>query len=262
MAIPTITTTQGILGYNQFEVWNFQPGALNTPTSWAAAGLPSGLTINGTSGQISCDGTTPPGQYVITVTATNGDGTSAAQSFFIGIEPVSGAGLIPGASDLGIDLAIDVLTREVTLVTSQAAATTPTAGSDDDYVFFAKYGDTVILNMRFYKDGVRIDPLLSSLKFDLKEVEPDNALISGNAYASSPIKTGSGATAVYQMAVAFTGNALAGALSNYEADAGTLFVALAEIEWKRAITFDGSSLTLVQASKTFRVRVERDLIPA
>jgi hypothetical protein len=262
MAIPIISTTQGILGYKQFEVWNFQPGALNTPTSWAAAGLPAGLTIDGTTGLISCDGSTLPGQYVITVTATNGDGTSDPQTFFVGIEASTGSGLSPGGADLGIDLSVDVLTRDVTLVTSQPAAAAPTADSDNDYVFFAKYGDTVILNIRFYKDGVRIDPLLSSLKFDLKELEPDGALITGNAYASAPIKVGSGVTAVYQIAVEFTGDALGGALSNYEADAGTLFIALAEIEWKRAITFDGSSLTIVQASQTFRVRVDRDLIPA
>ncbi len=49
--------------------------ATNAPTSFAAAGLPAGLSVNTTSGEITGTPTTP-GSTEVTLTATNGSGTS------------------------------------------------------------------------------------------------------------------------------------------------------------------------------------------
>jgi TP901-1 family phage major tail protein len=74
LGIPTITsaaTASGTAG----QAFSYQITATGTPTSYAAAGLPAGLSINTTTGLISG---TPSGSGVssISITATNGSGTS------------------------------------------------------------------------------------------------------------------------------------------------------------------------------------------
>lgn len=73
--------------------------ATNTPTSWAATGLPSGMEIDST-GLIS--GTaTAAGVYLIKVTATNGDGSSTPLDIAMGIEDTN------YNDGLGIEVNID-----------------------------------------------------------------------------------------------------------------------------------------------------------
>jgi hypothetical protein len=103
--------------------------------------------------------------------------------------------------------------------------------------------------------GVRVDLTLATLKITLKELEPEGAI----ATASNFVKVGSGATTEFQLPLTLSDSALAGALSNYEADAGTTFPALAELEWTRSVTHNGSPLTLRSSSPTFRVTLDRDL---
>jgi hypothetical protein len=68
MSAPVINTTTSILGYAQWEQWEYQPYATNAPTSWACPNLPAGLSID------------TPTQYAITgaeatdiITATGND---------------------------------------------------------------------------------------------------------------------------------------------------------------------------------------------
>ena len=113
MSAPVISLTSGILGAPAGEAFVFQPSASNTPTSWAATGLPTGVTINTSTGRISGAATTA-GNYVATLTATNGTGTSPAVEFFIRIE-----GGATSSSDTGDDVAltldVDVATRAVSV---------------------------------------------------------------------------------------------------------------------------------------------------
>jgi putative Ig domain-containing protein/ricin-type beta-trefoil lectin protein len=55
--------------------------SLNYPLSWAATGLPSGLTINSGSGLVSGQITAGPGTYSVRVSATAFTGASASASF-------------------------------------------------------------------------------------------------------------------------------------------------------------------------------------
>ncbi|MEI9894240.1 MAG: hypothetical protein WDN28_10235 [Chthoniobacter sp.] len=60
----------------------------------------------------------------------------------------------------------------------------------------------------------------------------------------------------------FDGAALAASLSNYEADTGTFYDALAEIEFTHDNPYNGIPVgpdSLVRTTKTFRIRIERDL---
>lgn len=76
MAVPVITSaaTASAVRFAEFE---YQITATNAPTSYAATDLPAGLSVDTGTGLISGTPTAVAGSYVFTVTATNGDGTSA-----------------------------------------------------------------------------------------------------------------------------------------------------------------------------------------
>ena len=79
---PPVITSSGS-DYNKTTGSNFtyQIAASNTPTSYGASGLPSGLSVN-SAGYISGTITAGPGPYPVTVSATNIGGTGT-RSFTI-----------------------------------------------------------------------------------------------------------------------------------------------------------------------------------
>jgi Putative Ig domain len=71
--ITSATTASGTVG----TAFSYQITATNSPTSYGASGLPSGLSVNGTTGRIS--GTpTASSASTVTLTATNSGGTGTA----------------------------------------------------------------------------------------------------------------------------------------------------------------------------------------
>jgi hypothetical protein len=76
-ALPVITsatTANGIVG----SAFAYQITATNTPTSFGTSGLPTGLSINTTTGLISGTPTGTAGTSTVTLSATNGSGTATA----------------------------------------------------------------------------------------------------------------------------------------------------------------------------------------
>ncbi len=89
---PVITSAGGVTG-EVGSAFSYQITATNTPTSYAASGLPDGLSVNTGTGLIS--GTPTTGQYVTaTVSATNAGGTGSAQ---VGIQIVPPTPVITSA---------------------------------------------------------------------------------------------------------------------------------------------------------------------
>jgi hypothetical protein len=74
---PLITSSPFLFVGNGVPMTPFQITALNGPTSFSASGLPTGLTVNATSGVIS-GSPTPQGTYNVTIFATNSAGTAQA----------------------------------------------------------------------------------------------------------------------------------------------------------------------------------------
>ena len=98
--IPVINTTTSILGYNQYEGWQYQPYATNNPLSWSCPNLPAGLsidtpTIYGVTAVASTDILTATGSSyangdkVFLSSLTGGAGLTANTIYFV--RDVSGA---------------------------------------------------------------------------------------------------------------------------------------------------------------------------
>ncbi|HSH95701.1 MAG TPA: putative Ig domain-containing protein, partial [Roseimicrobium sp.] len=64
-------------GVTTGQAFSYQIQATNSPTSYAASGLPAGLNLNATTGLIT-GAVNQPGTYPVTLSATNANGTSNA----------------------------------------------------------------------------------------------------------------------------------------------------------------------------------------
>ncbi len=246
MAIPVISNTTSVLGFRKKQEFAYQPYASNTPTSWAATGLPTGVTINTTTGLIS-GAATIPGVYVVSLTASNATGPSTPHQIAIGIEDG------PLNDSIGIEINVDVRTGYV-------AASGQSQPDPDKAVLFAKRGDVLFLDVGFWRDDVLQDLPIADLKFQMREFDGETILVTSNGLIED---IGTSDAPRYRIAVDFSGPELDGVLGGYESDLRTGFLAIAELQW---ILMHGSPAlptaeTATRSSQTFRVYVQRDLIP-
>lgn len=245
MAIPVISNTTSVLGFRKRQDFAYQPYASNTPTSWAATGLPAGVTINTVNGLIS-GAATIAGVYGVILSAANASGLSAPHLIAIGIEET-------GINDgIGIELDVDVRTGYV-------AATGQTQPDLDKAILFAKRGDTLFFDVGFWRGDVLQDLPIAELKFQMREFDGETVLVTSNGLIED---VGTSDDPRYRIAVEFSGVELEGVFGNYEGDLRTGFLAIAELQW---IVMHGSPAmpspeTAVRSSQTFRVYVQRDLI--
>ena len=86
--VPVITGPFFSFWINQGSGLSYAVQATNGPTYWAASGLPTGLSINASTGEITgtCYGTV--GWYTASVQASNGCGASAVVSIRIHVIPI------------------------------------------------------------------------------------------------------------------------------------------------------------------------------
>lgn len=333
MPVPTISATQSILGYQQWEYFEFQPFATHLPTEWSInnplpAGLaldaPALLAITSTANVIACTGTFSngdqvllfsltggsgvvantiyyardvvastslklaataggaaltftnitagflsakpkgrisgaaqvPGVWVFGLTANNADGASAVQQFTIGIEP---GALVPDSLPwISVDLVSGGISVDGVAVPllDAAARGKINKGEEPPYAILVKEGDDLLSRITFNRQGTPQDISLTALKMVLKQYEPESAVtVSTEAFA----KQGTGSGANFLLHSKFEGLALGSALSGYEDDAGTVFFALAEIEYTQVNPETVGPATLVRSSATFAIRVERDI---
>jgi hypothetical protein len=246
MAIPVISNTTSVLGFRKKQDFAYQPYASNTPTGWVAMGLPEGVAIDTVTGLIS-GAATVAGVYVTSLSATNADGSSAPHLIAIGIEET-------GINDgIGIELDVDVRTGYV-------ATTGQSQPDPDKAILFAKRGDTLFLDVGFWRGDVLQDLPIADLKFQMREFDGETVLVASSGLIED---IGTADAPRYRIAVEFSGTELDGVLGGYEGDLRTGFLAIAELQW---IVMHGSPAlpspeTAARSSQTFRVYVQRDLIP-
>ena len=191
MSVPVISTTTSILGYNQYESWQYQPYATNTPTSWGCPNLPDGMSIDSTTGLIS-GAATVSGVFECGLTATNGDGTSVALVLTIGIAAAAATSAI--LTNSGYQITIDVGTKAVTVgsvsTSASAAAAGLTLASDpgtsptlrSNPILYARRNDSLLFWINFVKNGVPLNLTIATLKIAIKEFEGSARIVLGHTF--------------------------------------------------------------------------------
>ncbi len=111
-AAPTVTsspTDNAIAG----TAYSYQIVASNSPASYNATGLPTGLALNSTSGVIG-GAPTVPGVYTISLSANNASGTGPVFSLTLTVSPTTGAPTITSVSTASGTVAAAFSTYQVT----------------------------------------------------------------------------------------------------------------------------------------------------
>lgn len=264
MAKPVIFKNQSVPGFLQWQAFELQFAATGNPTAWHCTRLAPGLFFDDETGTI-LGAATLPGVYSFALVAENADGASDPELFTMGIEA---SGFVQPANVL--DLTIDVTTRRVSVAAIVADAGTAGASAnakvdDDDKLeplFWAKAGDDLVMSVRFTKGGVQFDPKLTGLKFALKEFEPEGEVAATYFAGGDWVKSGAGDQTTYLIICRLTAPELVAALTNYEEDKGTRFLALGEFEWLGQNTLNPQigPANLRGSSRTFGVMLPRDII--
>lgn len=197
------------------------------------------------------------GVHVVTVAAANLAEEAGSRDFVLGFS----SEVALGAASAGVD----GLVVEITLPGGGVRIGGASSGGVDAEgrpaaLATLKDGDTRLLIVRFVDGtGARVDPDPDTLVLAIKEREPEGAVLEADGFE----KVGEGVTAEFNLPLTLSGAALAGVLSNYENYAGpalpTVAGCLADMEWTRAITHNGSALTLRASTQTFGLAIERDI---
>ena len=246
MAIPVISNTTSVLGYRKGQYFEYQMQATNTPTSWTGNGLPSGMAISST-GLVS-GAATAAGVYLVRVIATNGDGPSAPLELAMGIEDTH------FNDGIGIEVNIDLRSGAVSV-----PGITPSSSPVSQAVMFLKYGDKVFLDIGFLKGEELQTMAMASIVMNVREFDGETALVQSNGGLEI---IGTSDRPRYRILVDLDTPELLNALGNYQNDYQTTFDAIAEIEW-RVDYLEPGALTdeVIRSSKTFRIAIDRDLVP-
>ena len=244
MAIPVISTTTSVLGYRKGQYFEYQMQATNAPTSWTANGLPSGMSISN-AGLVS-GAATAAGVYLVKIIATNGDGPSAPLEVAMGIEDTN------FNDGIGIEVNIDLRSGSV----SVPGITPADAGSA---AMFLKHGDKVFLDVGFLKGEALQTMAMASIVMNIREFDGETALVQSNGGIEI---IGSSDRPRYRILVDLSTPELLNALGSYQGDYQTTFDAIAEIEWRVDYLEPGAlSDEIIRSSKTFRIALDRDLVP-
>ena len=226
-----------------YEAVRFQLAATNSPTSWTSTQAPPGLTFDATAGEFE-GAPTASGVFDCIVIAINSSGSSLPVTVTFGIEANS------GLNEAGVEIDFDLSTGKVTRVGAQ---------SGNEAVLFGKRGDHVMLLIGLSKSGILRDLPVVTLDVALKEYETEERLFLTDGNFT---KVGYYELTRYRLLVPLLGSLVDAALSDSENDAGTQFVAQAEIQI--SIQHGDTNLTpsiFVLSSQSFPWLVARDMIP-
>jgi len=249
MAAPLIEIRTSLQVAQVGVAFSFQPAALNVPTSWAALYLPTGLSINGTTGAITGTPTTE-GFWQTVLAATNGDGTDRV----VLLIPVTPAEVVDPKDPFDLYLDLD---------SSSLLVTVPgqTAPEEGQPLFYAPQGTNRNLYIGVLVEGdyVDCDPDEDGLtiRMGLKERETERLieLTTGDPemveLANDVIR--------YRQAFRINPANWAGVLLEYENDGGTMVSALAEIQVTRGTSSTLFTHTLTDSSIAIEGSIESGL---
>ncbi len=235
MAAPTIEIRTSLQVAQVGVAFSFQPAALNVPTSWAALYLPTGLSINGTTGAITGTPTTE-GFWQTVLTATNGDGTDRV----VLLIPVTPAEVVDPKDPFDLYLDFDSSSLLVT-VPGQPAP------EEGEPLFHAPQGTNRNLYIGVIVEGdyVDCDPDEDGLTVRLGLKERDTERLIELTTGEPEMVELANDVIRYRQAFRINPANWSGVLLDYEDDNGTMVAALAEIQVTR-----GTAATLYDATLT------------
>jgi hypothetical protein len=221
MAIPAISSANPV--YEQIAsgvAYSRTITATNTPTSYSASGLPAGLSMNTSTGAITgSPSATSATAYTASVTASNGDGTSTAQSWLIVVLP-SVVGV--AANGFKIPVNLDLATRKISLPgvgSPQPAQRPPGAGDASAPLGCWIEGERFTLSLGAQMAGVLQAVGMNRIKVLWRPTGSD-ATIELHEDESDVTATGSGTTARYEVPVYIDPAKVRGALGDGENPSG------------------------------------------
>jgi hypothetical protein len=221
MAIPAITSANPV--YEQIAsgvAYSRTITATNTPTSYSASGLPAGLSMNTSTGAITGSPTaTSPTSTTVSVTASNGDGTSAAQSWLIVVLP-SVVGVAAGGFTVPMNL--DLQSRKLSLPglgSAQPGGNPP--GGDGATLPLATWieNERFMLSLGVQSAGVLQEVNLNRIAVLWKPLG-DEPAVELAPDQTDVAETGSGTTARYELPIFLDPDLLSGILSDGEVPSG------------------------------------------
>lgn len=242
MAIPVVsqpaTPVSAVVGQ---ALGAFAFSASGSPDVWTASPLPTGLTLNAATGEVT--GTfTAGGVFTTSITGANADGTSAAVTmvWIIGATP-PGAGLWSDRV-----LTVEHGTRQVT-----APGIAPL---EDGCLFSIARGDNGDFLVGLEKCGVLQDlGATVTIEIGLKQIEPESLVQLASAVATRVQTSGYADTTRYRIRMEITPENWT-LLNDYERNSKVAVGVPVQIRF-----IVGS--TAVLCSDTFRVEVMRDSVP-
>jgi hypothetical protein len=241
MAVPVISLPSSILQYIQWQEYEFIAVATNGPITWTSTALPTGMTLNASTGRIY--GTpSVPGVCNVTLTATNGTAESSKIDLVFGVRAAA------FAQHSGVDLSIDVANGGKTASEDMVA-------QPDLPIIEVKEGDDLLCYIRWKRKGTILDLPITKLQFAFREFASESTIILGNTFA----KKAAGQLAHCILHVKFDREKLT-MLADYEDDVETGFIGVADIEWVETNTTNPlvGPATIRRTTQSFRVKVVRD----
>lgn len=237
MPVPSITTSDTLKqGASVGNAFSWQLAATESPTAWAATGLPTGLSIN-SSGLIS--GTPAAGtggMYTPSITAENGSGTSAAyQPFLYVVQTV--AGQVSDSFVRHLDMRLEDGKVRIPGLTDWMPASGPPGGTgdsaDDVPLMLLKPGDSPTLAVGVVQaevlQALSIDKAYLRL-YDPKQTRQTYVISDGEAFTVN----GSGDTTRFLVAVNMPVATFEDITANRRVDGRARAVMLMEIELEAA----------------------------
>lgn len=261
VASPAIDATANTIGLTAHGLANGDRVYLTSAGGSVPAGLTSGtiyFVVNTAADTFKVAATL--GGSAIDITGV-GSGTITVHELSDTVNITIGIDSAP--SDSMATLLVDVNTSRV-YQSDGEGGWTALFGADGKPIpaLWMKHGDAFPLAVRFCMGAQYVDLPLTSLKLTFKQFEPEAVLFSAGGDDETGFLRVAGSSAeltYYVVVIEPTGDALDNALSEAEADAGTAFWALAEIEWQLANPYGIGPDTLIRTSLTFIVGLERDL---
>ena len=204
MAIPIISNTTSVLGYRKGQYFEYQMQATNSPTSWTASGLPSGMSIS-SAGLIN-GAAAAAGVYLVKVIASNATGPSTPLEVAMGIEDTN------FNDGIGIEVNIDLRSGAVSV-----PGIAPSSSNASQAVMFLKYGDKVFLDLGFLKGEELQTMEMASIVMNIREFDGETVLVQSNGLVQV---VGTTDRPRYRILVDLDTPELASALGNYRETIG------------------------------------------